>query len=214
MPSEVVFLNGEQFAKKVMMGNTDLLHSDEKVSLSQLAQAVLTAAILGGEAAGAYRLEKREKKALLGLRKVNTLFAVPATPRDKLPEHSLEATFAGLAQHLSPKENNDIHTMVYHWLREDSASPWNTVMEFLKAGMAKRGLIEAVEKKRLKIFTVIDYSLPEQTIQLLKGQSPNLVKTLLENYERLHPENWQVLEKAIKKAIRDRTESSNDMDFD
>ncbi len=62
-PSEVVFLNGELFAKKVTLGNVQLLHSEEKVSLNQLGQAILTAAILAGEQAGAFRLEVQERKA-------------------------------------------------------------------------------------------------------------------------------------------------------
>jgi hypothetical protein len=69
-PSEVVFLNGEMFAKKVTLGNVGLLHSDEKVSLNQLGQAILTTAVLACEQAGAFILEVQERKALLGLRKV------------------------------------------------------------------------------------------------------------------------------------------------
>ncbi len=45
-PSELVFLNGELFAKKVMVGNVELLHFNEKVSLSHLGQTILTTAIL------------------------------------------------------------------------------------------------------------------------------------------------------------------------
>ena len=208
-PSEVVFLNGEQFAKKVMLGNVDLLHSDEKVSLAQLAQAIVAAAILACEAAGAIRLEVRERKAMFGLRKVRDLFAVPTEPREKLPEHSLEATFADLAIHLAPKDNHDIYTMLYHWLREDAVTPWNTVMELLKAGMAERGMLDATEEKKLKIFTVTHYAFPERTARLVRGQPAGPVKALLENCERTRPEVWEKLEASIKKAIRARTESTD-----
>ena len=211
-PSEVVFLNGELFAKKVMLGNVDLMHSDEKVSLTQLGQAILATAILACEEAGAFRLEVRERKAMLGLRKVRELFAVPANPREKLPEHSLEATFYDLATHLVPQDNNDIYTMFYTWLREDAISPWNTAMELMKAGMAKRGMLDATEEKKLKIFTVTHYTFPERTARLVKGQSVGPVKALLDNCERTRPEVWKMLEAGIKKAITARTESS-DTDF-
>ena len=151
---------------------------------------------------------------MLGLRKVQELFAVPASPRDVLPEHSLEATFYDMAQRLEPSGDNDVYSMIYGWLREDTASPWNSVMELLKAGMAKRGMLEASEQKRLKIFTVTHYSLPEGTVQLIKGQSVDPIKALLENCQRSHPEIWKALEKGIKKAISARTESSDSSDFD
>ena len=135
-PSEVVFLNGELFAKKVTLGNVQLLHTEEKVSLSQLGQAILTTAILACEHAGAFRLEVQERKAMLGLRKVRKQFAVPTNPRLDLPEHSLEATFSDLAIRLTPEDKNDIYTIFYFWLAKDSFSPWNTVIELIKAGMA------------------------------------------------------------------------------
>jgi hypothetical protein len=212
-PSEVVFLNGEMFAKKVMLGNVDLMHSDEKVSISQLGQAILATAILACEQAGALRLEVRERKAMLGLRKVRELFAVPASPRENLPEHSLEATFFDLATRLAPQDNNDIYTMLYNWLREDATSPWNTAFELFKTGMAKRGMLDATEVKKLKIFTVTRYTLPERTAKLVKGQPVGPVKALLDNCERTRPEVWKMLESSIKKAITARTESS-DNDFD
>jgi hypothetical protein len=212
-PSEVVFLNGEMFAKKVMLGNVDLLHSNEKVSLTQLGQTILDTAILACEEAGALRLDVRERKAMLGLRKVRELFAVPASPRENLPEHSLEATFFDLATRLAPQDKNDIYTMFYAWLREDAASPWNTALELLKAGMAERGMLDATEEKRLKIFTVTHYTLPERTARLVKGQSVERVRALLENCARSRPEVWKILESSIKKAISARTESS-DTDID
>lgn len=212
-PSEVVFLNGEQFAKKAMLGNVDLLHSEEKVSLAQLAQAILATALLAGEAAGAIRLEVRERKAMLGLRKVRDLFAVPTEPREKLPEHSLEAVFADLALHLAPQDKNDVYTLLYQWLREDAISPWNTTMELMKAGMADRGMLEATQEKKLKLFTVTHYAFPERTSRLVKGQPAGPVKALLENCAHTRPEVWEKLEASIKKAIRARTESS-DNNFD
>jgi hypothetical protein len=212
-PSEVVFLNGEQFAEKVKLGNIDLLHSDEKVSISQLGTTILATAILACERAGAFRMEVRERKATLGLRKVRELFAVPAQPEQNLPEGSLEADFADLANYLAQKNKNDIYTLLYTWLQKDALSPWNTVLELLQAGMARRGLLEATEEKKFKLFKVTRYSLPERTAWLVKGQSVGPVKALLETCQRTRPEVWKELESGIKKAIAARTETSK-TDFD
>jgi hypothetical protein len=212
-PSELVFLNGEMFAKKVMVGNIELLHSSEKVSLNQLGQAILMTAFLACEQAGAFHLEVRERKAMLGLRKVRELFAVPANPRQKLPENSLEATFFDLAAQMAGKDKNDVYTMVYTWLRQDVTSPWSTAMELIKAGMARRGLLDATEQKKLKIFTVTQYTLAERTPRLVKGQSVDPVRALMDNCARTHPEVWKMLDASIKKAISARTESiDTDMD--
>ena len=208
-PSELVFLNGELFAKKVTLGNLDLMHTDEKVSIAQLGGAILATAVLACEQAGAFRLEFRERKAMLGLRKVRELFAVPADPSINLPEHSLEATFFDLATRLAPQNKNDIYTIVHTWLRQDAITPWNTAMELIKAGMAERGILDATEEKKLKVFTVTRYTLPERTARLAKGQSAGTVKVLLDNCERTRSEVWKMLESGIKKAITARTESSD-----
>jgi hypothetical protein len=86
-------------------------------------------------------------------------------------------------------------------------------MELMKAGMAKRGMLDATDEKKLKIFTVTHYALPERTARLIKGQSIGPVKALLDNCERIRPEVWEKLVSGIKKAITARTESS-DNNFD
>jgi hypothetical protein len=209
MPSELVFLNGEQFAQKVMLGNIDLLHIDEKVSLSQLGQAILAAAFLGCEEAGAFSLGIGERKALLGLRKVRELYAVPGDTQVRLPEDSLEAALASLAQRFEERDDHSVQNIVYAWLREDTSSPWNNAMGLLKAGMARRGFLDAREEKKLKIFSVTHYSLAEGTRRLLRGQSFAPVKQMLERCEGSRPEVWKLLVNGIKKAISARTEKDD-----
>jgi hypothetical protein len=86
-------------------------------------------------------------------------------------------------------------------------------MELLKAGMAERGMLDATDEKKLKLFTVTRYTLPERTARLIKGQSVGPVKALLDNCASTRPEVWKLLESGIKKAISARTEKS-DTDFD
>lgn len=212
-PSELAFLNGEQFARKATLGNVELMHSGEKVSLTQLAGSVLAAAILACEQAGAFRLELKDRKAMLGLRKVRELYAVPASPRESLPKPSLEAAFAELAAYLAPQDKNTIYHMLYAWLGKDSTAPWNSVLGLLKTAMAERGLLDATQEKKLMILTVIHYTLPERTARLVKGQPVGPVKALLDNCQRARPEVWKELEAGIKKAITARTERT-DTSFD
>lgn len=127
--SELIFLNGEQFAKKVMIGNIDLLHSAEKVSAAELGQAMVVSAFLSSERAGAIRLEVREKKVLLGLRKAKGLYAAPATAIE-WPDYSREAQIGSIAADLAAEKGaNEVANIVYAWLREDSGSPWQAAIE-------------------------------------------------------------------------------------
>jgi hypothetical protein len=208
-PSEVVFFNGEQFAQKAMLGNIELLHSNEKVSQAQLGTAILTAAFLGCEEAGAFSLGIGERKALFGLRKVREVYAVPASARVQLPPDSLEAVLAGLAERFEERDEHSVQKIIFAWLREDASSPWNTAFDLLKEGMAKRGLLDARQEKKLKIFTVTHYSLAEETPRLLKGQSFSPVKVALESCAQSRPEIWKLLGGGIKKAISARTESQD-----
>ncbi len=129
-----------------------------------------------------------------------------------LPEHSLEASFFDLAAELAPQNKNDMYTMFYIWLRRDVATPWSTIIERLKTSMAERGMLDATEEKKLKIFTVTRYAFPERTARLVKGQLAETVKALLNNCERTRPEVWELLEAGIKKAIKARTEFTDNSD--
>src|SRR6478672_4614867 len=65
-PSETVFVHGDQFAKKAMFGEK-LLLTDMKVSSSELATAMVAAAILMNEKRGLVALTLKKEKALFGL---------------------------------------------------------------------------------------------------------------------------------------------------
>ncbi len=213
-PSDLVFLHGEQFASKVLVGNTALLHTDAKVSTAQLGQALLAAAFLGCERAGSLQLDVRQKKALFGLRKVDSLYALADEGIEAWPQGSLEADLAGLAASLgSGTEPAEARALVYAWLQQDSASPWQAVVEKVRAGMAARGLLVAEEKTRLKIFSVTHYELPESTARLRTQVSAESARQLLSNCQQYRPEIWKLLRHHLNGAIRDRTEQS-DLDPD
>ena len=213
-PSELVLLNGEKFANKVMMGNTQLMHMEASVSVAQLGQAILACAILSLESNGNLQLEVRQEKALFGLRKVANLYGNPTPKSVAWPEPCLESQLLQVAGRLKEKDgSNQVSNIIYAWLREDSGSPWQSAIERVKAGMAQRGLLQAYEEKSLKIFTITRYSLPDSTKALAAGQSIYPVQQLLSNCENYRKDIWDLLIKQIKKAIKDRTEQ-DDVDFD
>lgn len=212
--SELVLLNGDKFAKKVMMGNIQLMHTEASVSVAQLGQAILAAAVLAVESTRNLQLEVRQKKATFGLRKVTKLYGDPTPHPVEWPDYCLESQLLQIADQLKQKDgSNQVTNMIYAWLREDSGSPWQTTIELVKSGMAQRGLLEAYEEKSLKIFTVTRYSLPDSTKSLAAQLPIQPVQQLLSNCEGNRKDVWDLLIKQIKKAIKDRTEQS-DMDFD
>jgi len=213
-PSELVLLNGDKFAQKVMLGNTQLLHNEANVSVAQLGQAILAAAVLAVEATGNLQLEIRQEKALFGLRKVNNLYGNPTPHPVEWPDHCLESELLQIADRLKKKDgSNQVTNMIYGWLREDSSSPWQATIEMVKAGMAQRGLLEANEEKKLKVFTVTRYSLPDSTKSFAAQLPIQPIQQLLSNCENYRKDTWDLLVKQIKKAIKDRTEQ-DDVDFD
>jgi len=215
-PSEVVFLNGEQFARKARLIGMELLHTDQKVSIAELGYSILAAAFLGAEKSGALRFEVQKKKALLGLRTVDVLGIKPGSPATEWAPDTLEGNFSELTKKLAQTGNVEVYNVVYTWLGSDSSSPWGETIERLKANMARRELLDRHEEKKLKIFTTTSYTLPEGTRALAKQQPVSPTRSLLENCQQNRAELWRLLEKGIKKAISDRTERSDSdtMDFD
>jgi len=157
-PSELVLLNGEHFAKKVMLGNIKLLHTDASVSISQLAQAILAAAVLADEFSENLRLEVRQEKAMFGLRKVRKLYANPTPHPVEWPQYSLESQLPQIAERFkNDDDSHQVSNLIYAWLRQDSSSPWQSTIEMVKSGLADRSLLEKTEQTELRIFTVVNY---------------------------------------------------------
>lgn len=208
-PSELVLLRGDQFARKVMLGNVRLLHTDESVSLAQLGEAILAAAFLACHEAGSIRLQVRQKKALFGLRQVDRLCATPGDPAVAWPAASLEAIIGRMVQEGAADDGLEIRDLVYRWLAQDSASPWQAAVDRIQAGLAERGLLDRFDEKRLKIFTVTRYELPPATGALAAEQPLEPVRRLLDSSAEASPAVWKLLSKEIRSAISARTEQSD-----
>ena len=82
-----------------------------------------------------------------------------------------------------------------------------------KSGLAERSLLEKTEQTKLRIFTVVNYSLPESPASMATQLPIEPMKQLLENCESYRQDIWDLLVKEIKKAIKDRPEQDDDNDF-
>ena len=213
-PSELVLLNGEHFAQKVMIGNIQLMHSEASVSFSQLGESILAAAVLAVRSTGNLDLDIRLEKVMFGLRKVKSLYAESTTIINSWPDYSLESQFVQIAARLDKEgEAFKVSDLIYIWLRQDSSSPWQSTIQMVQSGLAERELLEKSESTKLKVFTTVNYSLPDSTAELAKQFSIEPVKNLLTSCEENQKEMWELLRKEIKKAIKQRTEQ-DDVDFD
>ena len=213
-PSELILLNGDLFAKKVMMGNIQLMHTDASVSYSQLGEAILAAAELAVESNGNLQYEVQQEKAMLGLRKVKTLSVNSTHAQNDWPEHSLESRLIQIAESMEQDgENPKVSDLVYIWLGQDAGAPWQSVIAMVQSGLADRDLLERSESTKLKVFTTINYSLPSSTAELAKQYPINAIQELLKYNENNRKEIWELVKNENKKAIKQRTEQ-DDSDFD
>jgi hypothetical protein len=210
-PSELVYLNGEKFASKSGVFNkTRLVHTDLSVSQAQLAQAALAAAFLTLEQQGTLRLDVRKKKVLFGLASSKGLYADSHGPAADWPPQTLESTLPGLAYQLGMDKNkNELDTIIYVWLGQDSSSPFEDVFTRIKEGLAARGLLETHQETHLKIFKSTVFTCPESTRQLAAAQSLQPVQQLLDNCQQTRPEVWKMLNDSIKHGITLRQEQTD-----
>ncbi len=214
-PSELVYLNGEKFAQKAGLFNkVKLMHTDLSVDVVQLVQAAVAAAFLANEQAGVLRLELRAKKALFGLTSVQALYAEPCGAPHPWPADTLEAAFPPYAERFKAEKNtNEIYSILYAWMREDRMSPFDEVVNRIQYGLGSRMLLGMREEKKLKIFTVRSYSLPDSTRALAQSTPLAPLQQLQKQCEQARPLVWKALLEQIKKAISARREQT-DTSFD
>lgn len=210
-PSELVLLRGDAFADKGgMLDKVMLLDGQKEVSLKQLAQSLLAVALLANEEAGALHLEVRTKKALFGLRTVTSLFAVPTSADVEWPMGSLEAKILDAVNRRNDPEVADVLVDV---MAEDSSDPRGYLVQQVSTALAERGLLEIVSEKKLKIFRVNSFRLPEATAAQAAAQPVEPLQQLLATCERERPPVWKLMTDHIKSAMSRRTEQRDSSDW-
>jgi hypothetical protein len=100
-------------------------------------------------------------------------------------------------------------------MQEDAPAPWSWAAQLVRETLARRGLLETVSEKKLKIFTATRHTLPQSTATLAAELPLEPVQALLETCQKTRPEVWKLLVKNIKTAVSRRTEADDtDIDFD
>lgn len=203
-PSEVVLLNGEAFAPPPGLADKlALLHTEGAVSAAALARALLAAAFLAAEQAGALRLEVRPKPTPFGPSKVLTLYAEPGGADPAWPEHSLEARLRGLAGEIP-----EAAAVTRGLLEADSPNPWHQAAELVKRGLARRGLLDVVEVVQFGFVKTPAYELPAAT-RALAAQAPvAAVQQLLKDCEQGRPAVWAQLRQQLDAGLQQRLRSA------
>lgn len=207
-PSERVLLFGDRFAKPAgMLGDKEeILSSGVKVQADDLAGKMMLAAFLACEQAGAVRLETRQGKALFGLMETSHLHLLPGARQVAWPQGSLESwVVQGAAR--EPKFSEWAQALLGS---QKSYTPALNMFGRIKGVLASRGVLHAEEKKTLKVFSSVTYSLPADARAAAEAAGTDHAQRLLSECQQQRPELWTTMTRAITAAINWMTESATD----
>lgn len=208
-PSETVYLHAEEFAReKTLLDAIGLLHTDKKVDSSELAEAILAAAFVHAEDAGAIRLGAGKASRLLGLRKVDVVEVSAGPNATSFPSGSIEARLPALVA----KGAREVERVVRDLLEEDSTWPETLVFSLVQRGMLDAGLLEASKEKRLKVFSVDVVKLPDATRELAAQTPAAPVRERLAAWKAARGAEWEHVRKGIAKGIASRKEAGEGPD--
>ncbi|HWI53446.1 MAG TPA: DUF4339 domain-containing protein [Symbiobacteriaceae bacterium] len=209
-PSEVVLLFADQFAGEGSLlkgGNWTTLTTGAKVGYTDLTAALLSAALLANEQAGAIRLRMAPKKAMFGLKTVNAIYVEYVQDPPEWPEGSLEWIAVEGMRGMQPREAADLFTGM---LLMDSSYPHTLAANIASVGLEKRALLSTEEKKKLLIISTMNFRVTDQTRQAMEACPSGPVRQLLDQCRQTRPDIYQGLVEAAAKAIGNRKEYSDD----
>jgi hypothetical protein len=164
---------------------------------------LLVIAVLANEHEGVIRLETRQKSALLGLTKSQSLYAEPGGAAPAWPAHSLEAQMPALLAPLCAKKQNEVQTLVHALLEHDVDNPWQILIDRVKAGLAQRGLLQVAPAGKK-----VQYTLPQSTADLAAHQPLAPLQQGLADTERSRPDLFKLLTAQIESGLKRRVEQS------
>lgn len=210
-PSELILLRGDEFA--AVAGTfgyrVELLHRQLNVKATEIGLAAQAAVFLAAEQAGNVRFEIKPKKALLGLKTINAVYASAGSTPPAWPANSLEF---GLC-HMVSFGTYEVEDLVYQLLEDDAASGWQQAVWIIKRGLIRRNLLVKEEIKHMKIFSTTHYRLPESTMQLAARMQTEPIKQMLSAAGQQRPDLWQALSEEISRGVGRRKEASSDTDI-
>lgn len=217
-PSEIAYLHGERFeglggrTKRVLGSNVPLLHAaDRKMPAPDLALGLLATAALANVREGAVRLETREKREMLGLRKVQSIYFEQDGAPPAWPAGSLEAAFLPAVARAKTREADAVFAEL---LADTTSDGWQHAIELVRRGLSERGLLELKETRTMKVFKTQSWVLPEETLRRARAEDVERVLDLVERLRKDAPDSWEILEREITQAVNRRTQSDDDHDWD
>ena len=207
--SELAYFHAGLFSReKGLIDAVGILGQEKKYDASELASAILAAALLDAERRGVVTLEVGKASRLFGLRKVDALLVKPGPGQDVSLPHTLEARVRPFVQ--ARRDPPEARAVFEDMLQEDAPDPHLWAVKLVERGMAQRGLLETKETRTLKVFRSQAYVLPEATAGLARASSGAPVQELLGRTQRERPDAWRLLQTGLKAAFRARTESDGD----
>ncbi|MBP7694310.1 MAG: hypothetical protein KA764_20475 [Anaerolineales bacterium] len=205
-PSEMVLLNGAAFAPAA--GPADrlaLFDAGQVVTASVLIRAMLAAAFLAAEQAGALRLEARGRQTPFGPSKIQTLYVeAGASPEPGWPAGCVEAALPALAARLRASGAHEAGHLISAWLGAESANPWQAAAEAAQRGLAQRGLLDTAEVVKFGFVKTPVFQRPAETAALAARGPVAAVQALLREGSAARPEVWARLGEQIDGGLRQR----------
>lgn len=209
-PSEVVFLNGEQFAKPAKIG-LKLPRSGAIVEADELAVAMVGAALLANRKAGAARLEVAVRKRMFGLLKDQVLQLVPLGANPRWPAGTLEERIWSASRAGHSADGITVKEVVGNLFTGDVGSPYMEVRRWVEAALGTRGVLDAVSDEVTLdggTYTVETTRLNAVGAPLAERHPSGPIQEMLAASAREQPQGAASLAGAVRSGLSSRTESS------
>lgn len=199
--SETAYLHGEAFARPSPFHDTIALPAGPaKVRLDELARAILAAAFLEAERAGAIVLAREKQARMFGLVQADRMLAQPGILDVRFPDGTLEARIA----HLVRANVRDPRKIVQTLLAAKDTRPAALVVREVQAPLVRDGIVEARRERRLGLFPVTTHALTDAGRALRERSAPEPVKELLASWSSGRPDDWQVLVDSLDAGVASR----------
>jgi hypothetical protein len=205
-PSELVLLYGDRFTPEagLLASKEEVLTSGVKVNAQKLMDVAVSAAFWAVHRSGAATLEVRQGTKLFGLMKTHRLHIIRGTAPSTFPAGSLESVIVEASE-----QEPEVRGILESFIGSEVMDPAARVLGLMKAGLSGRDLLQAEERKTMKVFTTVAYMLPESTRAAAAREPLEPVHALLRDAEQREPELFKAVQKAIDGARVSMTESSD-----
>ena len=204
-PSELILLNGDQFAPEIESGGHQLLCSDGMVNGHHLAVMMTAAAILANVEEKALEIETRKRRKISFSSSPNESILIhPVGQPPSWNGYTLEsAILFSSGQIFAVQDEFSVRKVVYAVLLEDRKTPWQKIIEFVEWGLATSNWLMPVTGDAAKAFQT-PFICPEKVQELAFAQPLDAVKGLLSSCKKNTPELWKLLLGEIDQALKDR----------